>query len=256
MKKRSCSSVINVLRVNPARARRTPPLLCSHFTLIELLAALALAIIIAGAAMTAFTQTISVGSLANARIDALHNARSAMTTIENDLKAAYIGPKGELFLGNNPEDEGAVEAALDALDEDVHSFLRLRSVSGQGGVNGPARVAYYWWTENGDPEQSTLFRSAKPVNSDETPVPESESDDVIAFNVIDLRVRFYSEHQDHDDPDIWDSFNDSDSYQYRRLPLSVEVVISTVDDKGILLRQENEPVRIRRVIELEAGMTR
>ncbi len=290
-----------------------------RFTLVELMVALAMALIIGAVAVTALTQTSGVTSLAHARIDAMHNARAGVAIIESDLRSAYIEPGGEIFSG----------------EED---WLEMLTVSGRGGTPGPMRVRYDLIVgEGGGNEDRVLFRSAFPARYGESPargieevdvgensftiagdhsdyintddnvavrdsngndglytvqhvaveydgegegegeegeartvvrvhqdVVEEEADgymvlgDVVAFNVTEAEfgMRYYHGGQTGEWSPDWDSESDPGSFQYRRLPQVVKVVIQTVDDKGLLLREENDPIHLRRLIEIGAGLTR
>ncbi len=282
----------------PERLRRPG----RRFTLVELMVALALALIISAVAVTAFTQTAGVGSMAHARIDAMHNARSALRMIDHDLRAAYIEPDGHFFTGET-------------------DYIEMLTVSGQGGVSGPARVRYD--SVDGGGYGHVLFRSVRPARHKESPavpliesssagsftvtndfthyfpagsrtaiIQSAENDglyrvldarydatenhteidvdgevidasddgylltgDAVAFNVTDFTLRFYHGNSAIGLVDVWDSTDDT-AETYRRLPQVVEVMIETVDDKGVLRRDDNQPVSIRRLINIGAGMTR
>lgn len=196
-----------------------------RFTLVELLVAITLSLIIGGVALTAFTQTAGVGSLANARIEALNNARAVVTILERDLRSAYLEPDGTVFAGT-PDD------------------VELLTLSGQGGVFGPARVVYDLGAA-GDGTY-TLFRTAGPARG---AAPAIDDDDVVAFNIVSFSLRYYYGGAFYSE---WDS-GDSARESWRRLPAVVEISVETVDDDGKL---EGSGESLRRLVDLEAGAAR
>ncbi len=245
------------------------------FTLIELLVALALAMIIGAVALTALIQTSGAGSLAHARIDAMHNVRTALRMIENDLRSAYLDPDGFDFWAPGPRE-------MEALDQGPDPVIAFLSVSGLGRRTGPVWVRYDWVEdERKEADVGLLLRTVAPVFEDRTALPQLPADydamaaadyeNVLAFNVTDFRLRFY--HEGHPDDDAygspaasegwlfegvgWDSADDEDiPFHHRRVPQVIEVQIEAVDENEVLLREENQPVRIRRLIDIGAGLTR
>jgi hypothetical protein len=81
-------------------------------------------------------------------------------------------------------------------------------------------------------------------------------DSSVGDGVRSFNVRFYSAEVDPSDPwfDNWDSASTAGATgQYRRMPELVEVTITVIDSDGVLAREENNPITVRRLIELPNG---
>lgn len=80
-------------------ALRTRPSHSRGLTLMELLVAVAITLAFLGSAVMAFIEIIHSSDRAQARLEAMANARHALETMTIEFKRAQIGPSGAVFQG-------------------------------------------------------------------------------------------------------------------------------------------------------------
>ena len=250
------------------------------FTLVEMLVAVALGTIILAVIVTAFSQGSAVSSVANAKTEAVHNARVAMDLLERDLSGAFIEPTGRDFIGTRDDVTFYTFSGLGGAPRAVQVQYRvgsvqvgsveitalLRNSTNIGGTfsgstptsvgDGVQRVYYY--DEDGD--------GAADENEDKWIDDYNgmydEGTDVILVSGPDgvtvtdgtsgtrLLFRYYYDGTWYGN---WDSFNSSNAVQYRRIPEVVEVTLYVIDTGGVLAEEENSPITVRRLISLSGA---
>jgi len=236
------------------------------FTLTELLVAVVLAMIITGIVATVFGQASRLFSRSDALVKAMNNARVAMDFIEKDLQGAFLEANGVVFLGEADAGDLPPEWALPAEanywetppDQSALIFLTtpVLAYQGEGTDPGPrsgARVTYYVTADN------ELIRVSQ---ADDTtlsspgtapwPSPFDYKSRVVAFGVRSFKVSYYSARPTPIWTDTWDSCNQANLTQYRRLPDAVMVELEVVDsEKGVLDPDKHpgaEPFTLSRTI--------
>jgi type II secretion system protein J len=218
------------------------------FTLVEMLVAVALGVIILAVAVTAFQQGGAVSRVSHAKTEAVHNARVALQMLERDLEQAYLEPTGEKFVG--------IDSVWTWDGKNYHDDeLILLSLSEQGGTSPGTPVIYS--LNSNLTGIKTLQREDLPCLArsywDESASPPDWSDgSSVGDGVRSFNVRYY---YDGDWYDRWDSTDPdgadgSSPEQYRRLPEVVEVTIEVIDSDGVLAKEDQNAVQIRRLIEL------
>jgi len=237
------------------------------FTLTEMMVAVALAVIILLVVVTAFTQASGVTTLSHANTEAVHNAKVAMSLLEKDLESAFLDPTGQRFYSYNRGSLGIVLEFLTSSD--------LGTIDG-GSYVRPAgtHVVYYVDDTTGI---RRLIRWSEPyvdpAGASLNPgLPLAGQDNYeIAWGIESFQARFF-----HDgtwyDPASGDHWNSADPYgadgtddeppaapspglggddvQYRRLPQVVEVTLEVTDADGVLGKEQNNPVTLRRLMDL------
>jgi len=194
------------------------------FTLVEMMVAVALAVIIIAVVVTVFGRGSRIVSMAHARTEAMHNASVALDFLERDLKAAYLDPDGPVFQGQ----------------PDTVSFYTNAE---QAGGAGASLVTYLLGTEalpDGTQVGALRRQAGPPGEPPATDVP-------VGLGVIGFSLRYFRGGQW---TDTWDSTDQTAPAQYRRLPECVEVTMQVVDTRGHMQKADEPPVYLSRLIAL------
>ena len=246
----------------------------ARFTLVEMLVAVALGAIILAVSVTAFTQGATVSTVAHAKTQGMHNARVALEFLEEDLTSASLQPTGALFIGLNSTAaiDGIDNDGNDGVDEDGNQvgapdpidFLDTSGKERHGieFLTVDKHVVYYLTreaeTQRGF-ERGILVRAYDDRASDEgTWLGQtwgrdySENRYYVGMGITRFAVRYFYEGEwceswDSTDPTATTPGGQS---QYRRLPELVEITLRVVDEEGVLDQEANNPLLVRRVIEL------
>jgi len=225
----------------------------SGFTLVELMVAVALSAIILTVAVMAFTQGAGISAISHAKAEAMHNAQIGLDFLENDLEAAFVNPDGEFFIGDTFNDDGRIE---------------LLTLSGQAGIPACAHVWYYC-QDRGEPGER-LIRLSEPYAAGTLAFSpgdmlgeDAEKAYMVAYGVTKFAVRYYyggtwfpAEGWTSTDEYGWDGIDDSgagDDVQYRRCPEVIEITMWLVDSEGVLERDQNNPIKVRRLMTIPSS---
>ena len=259
------------MRTTVARTR-------SGFTLVELMVAVSLAVIIMTIVTIVFAQGTAVLTHAQSTVEATHSTRVALDFLEGDLRSAYLEGEGAIFLGVTDGDRGGVDNDRDGYDagNDADDFddtagqerhglemlsMSMYAVDSSGNPLPGEHVLYYLTREGTTPQgrpMGNLIRCTTDVDSTEPMIGSdlsgcgSETVQEIAFGVVQLRFRYFSNGQWYDDG--WDSTHTngfdqaSQGFQYRELPEVVEVRLTVVDMDGTLDKSGSNPVELSRLI--------
>jgi prepilin-type N-terminal cleavage/methylation domain-containing protein len=252
-------SIANSPSSLPTTSNQQPATNSCRFTLIEMLVALALGVIILAVAVTAFQQGGAISKVSHAKTEAVHNARVALQMLERDLEQAYIEPTGEKFVGTHGyfdwNDDGVFDDDGDGYNDDDGDVLTLYSLSEQG-EGAPGDPITY---------QLTYITDIKTSQGYELPYLERDdgfSNFSVGDGVRSFNVRYYYDDGNSATDDWYNEWNSTDpdgadgisgnddDLQYRRLPQIVEVTIEVIDSDGVLAKKDQNPVQIRRLIEL------
>jgi len=249
----------------------------SGFTLVELMVAVALALILMSVVMLVFSQALGVFRRAQATTEAIHSAQVALDFLGKDLEGAYLETE-QVFLGvradtalvwvdsnhNGPGDDPVAfdnddPVPFDDPKKQERHGLELLSMSlfsfDEAGRPVPAvHVLYYVsWdaaTQMGRLIRCTKDRDANPVTQfignslkDLGLAPEDTQE--IAYGIKQFRLRYFYKGVWYD---LWDSTNAGDAIQYSKKPDLVEVQLRIVDSDGFMNKANSNPIVIRRLI--------
>ena len=259
-------------------ARRSGPGRRGGFTLVELLMALAISVVILTVTVTVFRQATGVYRQANAKMEAMLGARSALEIIAKDLQGAFLTPPGQRFVGLASPTGGGP-----GTDPNLMTVFVSTPVAAYAGTTQRSGSWIYYYL-NGNAlvryDFPCDYANLPPAASDFTNIPGR----TLAYGVTQFSLQYYDalaevtgdsdldglidedpvDGVDNDgdgliDEDAvgawvgrWDSTNTAAAYQhqYRRLPMAVQVVIQTVDRDGFLTQPGQTAFRESAVLEV------
>jgi type II secretory pathway pseudopilin PulG len=239
----------------------------------ELLMALAISVVILTVTVTVFRQATGVYRQANAKMEAMLSARSALEIIAKDLQGAFLTPPGQRFVGlANPTGGGA---GTDPASMTV--FLSTPVAAYAGTAQRSGSWIYYYLNGN------ALVRYDFPCDYANLPAGTGDFTNIpgktLAYGVTQFSLRYYDALAEGDDDGdgqadedpadgmdndadlrvdedpapwvpTWNSTASANPHQYRRLPTAVQVVIQTVDRDGFLTRPGQTAFRESAVLEV------
>ena len=256
----------------------------SGFTLVELMVAVALALILMSVVMLVFSQSLGVFRRAQATTEAIHSAQVALDFLGKDIEGAEATKM--IFLGVQTNTATCwVDSNHNGVNDDPVAFdnttdppnhrwerhglefvtMSLYSFDEAGQPVPDVHVLYYvGW----DPAtKGRLIRCTRKHSLDTDPVTRfianslkdldlpAEDSQEIAYGVEQFKVRYFYKGVWYPG---WDSTNTAgydtdplatqDDFQYSTLPQLVEVQLTLVDSDGFMDKAGSNPIVIRRLI--------
>jgi type II secretion system protein J len=209
------------------------------FTLVELLAALAIFLVVVSASYALFDGGRRLAARGEYHARRFQSARSALRAIESDLRAVFTG--GAYDGGFFGRQDGTDELPLDSIDAVAYNHQPKLATPKTAGLAEPAPkefdVSRVTWSIDyrDDTKASGLVRRrVRLVSRVDTVDDPEEGLEEIAPDIVGLRFRYYD---GNDWMETWDST------ATRSLPRLIEV---TVHVKGVYREeQEIEPFSMK-----------
>lgn len=201
------------------------------FTLVELLAALAIFLVVVSASYALFDGGRRLAARGEYHARRFQSARSALRAIESDLKAVFAGgPYDGGFTGRR---DGTDELPLDSLEAVAYNHQPKLATPKSTTLSEPApkefdmsRVTWSIDQEEDTKQAGLVRRRVRLIPRDVTIDDPEEGLEEIAPDVVGLRFRYYD---GSDWQETWDSATS------RSLPRVIE---ATVHVKGVYREEE------------------